>query len=70
MAASGYQIGVYDPAERARQKEADRQRDDARLRNGDVSRAELAREVGFFSSLDLSRSKISRRRASVTVREA
>jgi hypothetical protein len=62
--------GVYDPAERARQKQAARERDDARLRDGEVSRDALRREVGFFSVLDLSRSRIVRRRVRVEDRQA
>jgi hypothetical protein len=62
--------GVYDPTERARQKQAARERDDARLRDGEVSRDALRREVGFFSVLDLSRSRIVRRRVRVEDRQA
>jgi hypothetical protein len=65
MVHHDHDSGVYNPAERAVQKQSARERDDMRLRNGEVSRDDLHREVGFFSALDLSRSKIVRRRVRV-----
>jgi hypothetical protein len=49
-----YQVGRYDPAERQREKQASREQDDARLRSGQVSRAELRLENNPFSGLDVS----------------
>jgi hypothetical protein len=65
MAYHGYNVGLYDPSDRARQKQVARERDDMRLQNGDVSRDALRQEVSFFSALDLSRSKIVRRRVRI-----
>lgn len=55
-------VGLYDPLERRRQKHEDRESGDARLRLGSVSKEEFRSEVGFFSSIDFSQSKIIRRR--------
>lgn len=55
-------VGLYDPVERRRQKHEDREGCDARLRLGSVSKEELRSEVGFFSAIDFSKSKIIRRR--------
>lgn len=52
------QILELDVEERARQKQASRERDLARLRNGEVSPAELAHENNFFAALDLPSFKI------------
>lgn len=48
----------YDPKQRAADKQAAREKDDADLRAGRVSREELSKRNGFFSSLDLVNAKI------------
>jgi len=53
-----YRVLELNVEERARQKQASRERDLARLRNGEVSPAELAHENNFFAALDLPRFKI------------
>jgi hypothetical protein len=53
-----YKIEKLDQAERARQKQARRDRDHARLEVGEISPAELNRENGFFSALPLGKFKI------------
>ena len=42
---------VYDPAERAREKQASRDEDARRLAAGEVTREELARENSPFAGL-------------------
>ena len=49
-----YQVLELNSAKRDREKQASRDRDAERLQRGEVIRAELGRENGFFSSLDLS----------------
>jgi len=44
--------GVLDPAQRAAEKQASRDRDQARLDAGEVSAQELSRENDFFSCFD------------------
>ena len=44
-------IDVFDPEKRALAKQASRELDALRLDSGEVSRADLARTNGFFSSL-------------------
>ncbi|MGZ0074818.1 hypothetical protein ACT9ST_24420 (plasmid) [Sphingobium limneticum] len=56
------EVGNFNPARRRLEKQLDRERDDHELREGVVSRAELSRRNGFFSSLDLSRASVRRRR--------
>ena len=51
----------YDPAERAREKQLARDKDDEDLRTGKVTREELSKRNGFFSSLDFSNAIIRRR---------
>ena len=51
-------VEYYDPAERARQKQLAREQDDEDLRTGRVTREELSRRNGFFSSLDFSKATI------------
>jgi len=46
-------IGKLDQEERARQKQASRNRDQARLAAGEIDSEGLRKENGFFSSLDL-----------------
>lgn len=53
-----YQILELDQVERARQKQASRERDSARLQHGDVSPAELQRENSFFGPLNPARFEI------------
>lgn len=48
----------YDPAERALEKQRARDQDDEDLRTGKVTREELSRRNGFFSSLDFSKARI------------
>ena len=52
------EINYYDPAERARQKQLAREQDDKDLRTEKITREELSRRNGFFSSLDIANSKI------------
>jgi hypothetical protein len=47
---------------RKREKQASRERDCARLREGMISAEQLARKNGLFSALDRSQAKIVRRR--------
>ena len=47
-----YRVLQLDAAERAREKQASRERDAERLQRGEVSRAQLARENDFFEALD------------------
>jgi hypothetical protein len=47
---------------RQREKAASRERDEARLNSGQVAAFELAQRNGFFSALDPSKARISRRR--------
>lgn len=47
------QVCYYSPAERQREKERQRAADAEDLRIGNVSRDELRRRNGFFSSLDV-----------------
>jgi hypothetical protein len=56
------EIGHFNPVQRRLEKQRDREQDDRDLRDGRVSRAELARRNGFFSSLDLSGASVRRRR--------
>jgi len=49
-----HQVLPLDAAERAREKEASRERDAERLRRGESRGEQLASENGFFSSLDIS----------------
>jgi hypothetical protein len=53
-----YQVLELDSAERARQKQARRDRDSARLQSGKVSPAELQRENSFFGPLNPSKFEI------------
>jgi hypothetical protein len=55
-------IGNYSLEDRRNEKQASRERDDANLRSGLVSRADLVRENGVFSSFDISGAIIRRRR--------
>lgn len=52
---------TFDPVERAREKQASRERDELDLKEGRVTREELSRRNGFFSSLDVIDSHILRR---------
>lgn len=53
--------GYYDPIERQREKQLSREQDDLDLLSGAVSREELGKRNGFFSSLDLSKARVGRR---------
>ena len=47
------------PGQRAREKQAARDRDAQRLAAGEVSAAKLQRENNFFASIDFSKARIS-----------
>lgn len=47
------------PGQRAREKQAARDRDAHRLAAGEISAAELQRKNNFFASIDFSRARIS-----------
>jgi hypothetical protein len=53
-----YLVVDLDQEKRAREKLESRERDSARLRDGQVSSADLRRENSFFSGLSLSRYQI------------
>lgn len=53
--------GYYDPIERQREKQLSREQDDHDLLSGAVSREELGKRNGLFSSLDLSTARVVRR---------
>lgn len=53
-------VESYDPAERKRQKQAQREQDDRDLAKGRISREELARRNGFFSCFDIKNARIVR----------
>jgi hypothetical protein len=50
--------GSFDWKKRAAKKQASRDRDLERLRNGEVTPEELAKENDFFAALDLTKFKI------------
>lgn len=52
---------LYNPHERMREKQLRREQDDRDLAAGLISKEELSRRNGLFSSLDLSGAKIVRR---------
>lgn len=52
------QVCLYDPAERQREKERSRALDEADLRSGSVSHAEMSARNGFFSSLHVIESSV------------
>lgn len=54
-----FAVAILNSEERAREKQASCERDQKRLNSGEVSREELARENGFFSSLPLEKFRIS-----------
>jgi hypothetical protein len=56
------QVNHYDPIQRQRDKQRAREQDDRDLRSGAVSPELLGERNGFFSSLDLSRASVRRRR--------
>lgn len=56
--------GSYDPVERAAEKQRSRDRDEADLASGRIGRADLSRRNGFFSALDMSKSRIVMRQGS------
>jgi len=53
-----FKVFPLDANERARQKQASRDRDLARLKAGEINPAELAHENNFFAALDLPSFKI------------
>ncbi len=52
-------VQSFDPAERARQKQASRDRDRERLEKGEVSAEDLRLENSFFGSLDVANFRIA-----------
>lgn len=50
--------GYFDPARRALEKQAARERDDRLLAEGKVSASELRRRNGMFAAFDLSASSV------------
>ncbi len=58
MSDRAYQVGVLDSDARAREKQASRDRDAARLASGEIDRDSLRRKNGFFSSLEIKNFKI------------
>jgi len=52
-------FGKLDQEERARQKQASRDRDQARLAAREIDREDLRKENDFFSSLDLRNFRIT-----------
>jgi hypothetical protein len=57
-------IAYFDPADRQREKQLARARDDYALGSGLISRDELRAANGILSSLDLRPSSLGRRRQS------
>ena len=54
-------VGYFDPNERALEKQRSRDQDQADLESGKVSKEELSKRNGFFSSLDIKNGTIVRR---------
>lgn len=54
------QVSYYDPAERQREKDRARERDDRALRNGDISREDLRMRNSFLAPLQIVGSSIER----------
>jgi hypothetical protein len=50
--------GTFDPVARRLEKEAARAKDDADLKSGRVTRAELTRRNSFLASFDLSKAQV------------
>jgi hypothetical protein len=53
-----YKVSTFDPAERARQKQASRDEDARRLAAREVTKAQLRRENGMLSGMDFSNAAI------------
>lgn len=51
----------YDPVARDKEKQRAREQDEEDLKTGKVTREELSKRNGFFSSIDIISSKIQRR---------
>jgi len=51
-------VGILDPKKRAAEKQALRDRDLERLRNGEVTPEQLTKENDFFAALDLANFRI------------
>ena len=49
---------IFNPKQRALEKQKSRDQDDADLKSGKISQEELSKRNGFFSSLDWSNAKI------------
>jgi hypothetical protein len=54
----GYKIRDFDPAERAREKQASRDEDARRLNAGEFTREELAKKNDFFAGFVVEKFKI------------
>lgn len=54
-------IEYYDPEQRMLEKQRAREQDDIDLKSGKVTKEELSKRNGFFSSLDIKSAKIVRR---------
>lgn len=52
----------FNPADRAREKQEARDRDESMLVSGDVTAEQLTQRNGFFSALDPSKARIASRR--------
>lgn len=48
----------YDPKERARQKQLSREQDEQDLKSGKITKEELRKKNGFFSSLNIENSEV------------
>lgn len=51
-------VGNFSPAERAREKQASRDRDISMLANGDISVRELRQQNGMLAGFDLAHSSV------------
>lgn len=54
-------VGYFDPVERALEKQRSRDQDQTDLETGKVTKEELSKLNGFFSSLDIKNGTIVRR---------
>lgn len=52
---------LYNPIAREQEKQRARVQDDCDLRSGSISRQELNKRNGLFSSIDMSRASLRRR---------
>lgn len=61
------EVGYFNVADRRREKQAARDRDEHLIASGQVSPQEIARRNGLFSALNPAQVRIIRRRAEVRV---